>query len=318
MAEGGGLVKVLLVGGTGRFGRRLARALVARRDVSLRLLVRPDRDVSDLAGLRDRWATVVEGDLSDESSLEAALDGVHTVISAVSGGPEVVVDGQLHLLRVARRQGVRRFVPSDYGADHAALPTGTPVPAPLAMRRQVTAEVEASGVPATVVHFGGFMEAVFSRHAGLFDLPAHRAVRWGSGEELLDLTAMDDAARWVADVALDPRAAGTRVQLAGDVMSFNGLLALVEELTGRPLSVEEGGPAAAWREALASGAVDPVLAQSPALQLWGAGHLRRRANSSYPGPVPQRARDFLALALGLPPPRASADAPLPSADDLAS
>jgi hypothetical protein len=96
---------VLLIGGTGNLGTLIGRELL-RRGAQLRLLVRAasrSKVPADLA----QAAEIVE----DE---EKAFQGVSSVVSAVQGGPETIVDAQLRFLRAARHAGVRRFIASDY------------------------------------------------------------------------------------------------------------------------------------------------------------------------------------------------------------
>lgn len=55
-----------------------------------------------------RGAVVVIGDVTGPSFLDAATSGVDVVVSALQGGPEVIVDGQVALAERAARTGVRR------------------------------------------------------------------------------------------------------------------------------------------------------------------------------------------------------------------
>jgi len=66
---------ILITGANGFLGAWLAKALVARGD-EVRCLVRAGSDASALAGVA---AKIVAGDVTDPSSLPAALEGVHTV-----------------------------------------------------------------------------------------------------------------------------------------------------------------------------------------------------------------------------------------------
>ena len=87
---------VLVIGATGTFGALIARALLDKVDegVNLRLLVRP--------GSRDKLAADVAEKSEVVENETDAFDGVHTVVSAVRGGPETIVDSQLEWLRAAR------------------------------------------------------------------------------------------------------------------------------------------------------------------------------------------------------------------------
>jgi uncharacterized protein YbjT (DUF2867 family) len=105
---------VLIVGASGRVGRRVARTLLDG-GVDVHVLARPG---SDVAGLVGRGAARMEGDLRDAGSLWPALDGVDLVIVTATGarGPDgdtpAVVDdaGVGRLIDVAERSGVRRLV----------------------------------------------------------------------------------------------------------------------------------------------------------------------------------------------------------------
>ena len=113
---------VLLAGATGMLGARIAHHLLEAEDVALRLLVRPAAltdpgERSGLSPLVERGAELVEGDVTDPASLGRGTDGVDVVVSALQGGREIVVDGQIALARAAASNGVRRILPSDFALD---------------------------------------------------------------------------------------------------------------------------------------------------------------------------------------------------------
>ena len=54
-------------------------------------------------------------DLADAPSLDRATDGVDVIISAVQGGPDFIVKGQVALAEAGKRNGVPRILPSDFG-----------------------------------------------------------------------------------------------------------------------------------------------------------------------------------------------------------
>src|SRR5262249_41668933 len=113
--EVGAVVTYLVTGATGLLGGHLAEMLVAQGERP-RILVRPDES---LGGLDLSHMDVYRGDMSDGASLEAAVDGVDTVLHcAARTGPwgdsaqyELVnVRGLKLLVLAAMAAGVRRIV----------------------------------------------------------------------------------------------------------------------------------------------------------------------------------------------------------------
>jgi dihydroflavonol-4-reductase len=109
-------VKVFLTGATGFVGSHVARE-VAARGADLRLLVRRTSNLANLEGLA---AETVTGDLLDPESLRTAVRGCDAVMHVAADyrlwvrDPKVMdrtnVRGTRELLRIAREEGVPRFV----------------------------------------------------------------------------------------------------------------------------------------------------------------------------------------------------------------
>ncbi|WP_426752008.1 aromatic alcohol reductase [Myxococcus sp. Y35] len=306
------ITHVLLVGGTGRFGGKLASALLARPGVHLHVLVRPGTRSAGLAALAAHGVTLVRGSLDDLRSLDSALEGVDAVVSAVRGPAEVRVEGQLRLLDSARRHGVIRFIPSDFSLDYADPEAGAGF---MAAHRHVADAVVRSGVPHSFVLCGAFMETALSPQAQVFDFERGVVTYWGTGDEPFDVTAMADAARWVAEVVVDPHAAGRRLEFVGDVVTVNEVAAVYEALSGLPLRRVCRGTVEDLRRQLsrARPAGTPVHTSSAQLsllaQLAGKGRLHDPSNADYPRLRPRSVRAFLQSYLMSPAP-AQSEAPL--------
>ena len=148
---------VLLAGATGMLGSRIAHHLLALPGASVRLLVR-DRTVKKeaLEPLVSRGAELVEGDLADPASLDRATRGVDVIISAVQGGPDVIVDGQVALAEAGKANGARRMLPSDYALDLFEATPGEH--AMFDMRARADARIASIGLEQVNVLQGAFMD----------------------------------------------------------------------------------------------------------------------------------------------------------------
>ncbi|EIT81921.1 NAD dependent epimerase/dehydratase, putative [Aspergillus oryzae 3.042] len=99
---------VLVAGVTGNLGSRMIDSFISRGHQVRGLGRNPSKLPSEL---RQKLENFVEVSSSvDVTGLEKACHGVDAVVCAYQGHPELVVEGQLLLLRAAERMGVKRFV----------------------------------------------------------------------------------------------------------------------------------------------------------------------------------------------------------------
>lgn len=109
-------MKIFVTGATGFVGGHVAREL-ATRGAELRLLTRRTSSLANLEGLS---AETVIGDLLDPESLRSAIRGCDAIMHVAADyrlwvrNPDTMyrsnVEGTRALLRIAREEGVRRFV----------------------------------------------------------------------------------------------------------------------------------------------------------------------------------------------------------------
>ncbi len=96
---------VLIAGITGTCGQPLARAALAKGHRVRGLSRNPDKLGEDLSARLE--SSVRMKDVYDLAALDDAVRGVDAVICAYNAAPELVVEGQLLLLRAAERAGVK-------------------------------------------------------------------------------------------------------------------------------------------------------------------------------------------------------------------
>ena len=226
---------ILLVGATGMLGSHIARELLSQPDAKVRLLLRDAHDpakADDIKPLLALGAEIVEGDLADPASLDRATQGIEVIVSAVQGGPDVIVEGQVALAEAGKRNGARRFLPSDYAMD---LFKATPGEHPMFdMRRQADERISAIGLEQINVLQGGFMD-LFMPGNGAIDLDSGTVSFFGDGNRKVEVTSVADTARMIARVALDRSVKPGKFAFAGDRLSFREAGETVARLTGKTI-----------------------------------------------------------------------------------
>ena len=192
---------VLLAGATGMLGSRIAHHLLGQRDVRVRLMVRDlTAKTAALEPLVAKGAELIEADLSDHASLDRATHGVDVIVSAVQGGPDVMVDGQVALAEAGKRNGVRRILPSDFGLDLFKATPGEHMMFDL--RAKADAAIARTGLEQVNILQGAFMDMFLPGH-GAIDLEKGTVGFYGDGNQPIELTTVDDTAAMTARVALD-------------------------------------------------------------------------------------------------------------------
>ena len=217
------------------------------------------------------------------------------VVSALQGGLDIIVDGQVALATAAARNGVRAFLPSDFAIDLSAAPEGAPQ---FDSRRRAAQELDK--LPLQVVHVlnAAFMDMVLDPGTpGLIDLSKDTVILWGTGDEKFDLTTVEDTATFTAKVATDPAdLSGVRF-LSGARASCNDIIAETDRLTGRELTRNVLGSAQDLRD-IVNRADDPwsVLPQWYFLSMLTVAPFPTTENDRYPDARPTGLRDYLTQA----------------------
>ena len=285
---------LLLAGATGMLGGRVAAHLLQQPGTRLRLLVR-DRQSPKLKQLLDAGAEMIEGDLADAASLDRATQGVDVIVSAVQGGPEVIVDGQVALAQAGKRNGARRILPSDYALD---LFKATPGESPsYDARREADARIAAVGLEQVNVLQGAFMEMLMPGR-GAIDLDKGVVGFFGDGERPIEVTSVEDTARVIARVALDPAVQAGKFAVAGDRVSLRQAGEIVGRITGKTLRPVSNGSEDDLRRMMAG--ADPQKKTMLGYLLYmtnGQAALGDLQNDRYPDIAFERFADFAAHAL---------------------
>lgn len=145
---------ILVVGGTGRLGNQVVRAL-RDQGKEVRALVRKG---SEYFWLNDTGTNYFFGDLRDPQSMHRALRDCETVISSASvrvektdNSHKTIADGHAALWEAAKARGVKRAI----FVSCSAAPAGGDIAA-FSSKRAIEESLQASGIPWTVFRPGLF------------------------------------------------------------------------------------------------------------------------------------------------------------------
>lgn len=285
---------VLLVGATGNLGTLLAKELLAI-PAKLRILTRAGSG-SKLDSAISAQAEIAEGENS-------AFEGVDTVVSAVAGGPETIIDAQLRWFAKAREAGVKRFIPSDYSLNSFALSEGENVNSD--WRRTFAHRAAALAGPMEIVHIsnGCFLDyRVLFGFLGAIDLKKGEAYLWGDGNARMDFTTYADTAAYTGLAAVSDEPLPNIFEVAGDQLNFHELVKEVEAGCGISLAVKILGTLEDLNAVIAqSQRAEPENQQAWLPKMYwramlnGKGRLTQLQNGNYPSVQPKRVREYLQM-----------------------
>jgi uncharacterized protein YbjT (DUF2867 family) len=228
---------LLLVGGTGNLGGRIARRL-ADHKLPFRALVRPSTDPGALASVA---SAIMRGDLREPGSLQEALEGIDAVIASahsldriMAGQADLSIrsvdrDGYGNLVSAATAAGVRRFVYVSFPG--AILSSATPF---AEAKLATEGLLQGSPMQEVILRPDAYQEPWLSAERG-FDWRRGRVTIFGRGDGQAAYVGMEDVAEAVVRVATmsDPP---RLLEFGGpEVMTRNELVAAFEQALGRPL-----------------------------------------------------------------------------------
>jgi len=262
---------ILVIGATGLLGSEICRRL-SEHGESLRALARKTSDGAKVQRLKTLGAEVVQGDLKDRASLDAACRGMSTVITTasttLSRQPDdsigaVDQDGQLQLVDAARKAGVAQFI-------YVSVSANIDVDCPLhTAKRTVERHLQKSGMTYTILRPSFFVEVWLSPALG-FDFSNGTARLFGSGQQPISWISLGDVAEFAVRCVGHPAARNAVIELGGpEALSPDEVVRTFEQVTGRHFETEhvpETALQAQWRTA-----EDPLQKSFAALML-GCAH----------------------------------------------
>jgi uncharacterized protein YbjT (DUF2867 family) len=227
---------VLVTGATGAQGGATARELV-RRGREVAALVR-DVDAPAARELAGLGVTLVRGDLDDEASLRAAMEGVHGVFSVQTFMTPAGLGGEVRqgraVARAAKAAGVAHVVYSSVGG--AERHSGVPH---FDSKRHIERYLEQLGLAVTVLRPSFFMDNFAAHGPQVVDgtLVVQLALK---PDTRVQFIAVEDIGFFAAEAFERPgQYVGRAVELAGDELTAEEVAEAFAARTGLPARFEE-------------------------------------------------------------------------------
>jgi NADH dehydrogenase len=232
----------LVVGATGFLGTEICRQLAAKGK-PVKAMVRSTSDQAKVDKLKSFGVELVQGDLRERASLEAACQGVTAVISTASAMPfsyqpeannilTVDLEGLTNLISATQVAGMPRFIYTSFsGQMDLDFPLRN-------AKRAVEQRLKDSGLVYTILHPSYFMEVWLTPAVG-FDVSNAKAQIYGTGGNPISWISFKDVAQFAVE-SLDNSAAQNAVlELGGpEALSPLQVVWIFEEVGGKPFEVQ--------------------------------------------------------------------------------
>lgn len=219
------IIKVSVAGITGKFARLLMTHLLSHENVEIHGICRtPSKVAAEFTN--DPRTKIFEASMTDKEKIEEAIKGTDICVCCYLGDESVMLDGQKLLIDACISQNVPRFMDSGYTFDYRGLEMGDAPQKDFCKKIQAYLDERKDRIRGVQILNGAFTEVVFAPFYGLFDANKRSVSYWGSGDEKVEMTTYDDAAKFAAEVAVDKKAVGYqsgeyRTQVAHDILMLD-------------------------------------------------------------------------------------------------
>jgi NADH dehydrogenase len=242
---------ILVVGATGLLGGRITAKLLAQGK-QVRILVRHDSPSSVMAqqGMATAAETLIQagaepvyGDLRDRTSLDAACQGVETVITTANtvlrdnNYEEIDLKGTSNLIDAAKAADAGHFIYTSTSSSDI----NSPIPF-LKVKGMCEQYLKESGINYTILQPGIFMEIWVGAIVG-GPLRAQQPVTLvGKGDHAHAFVAIEDVANFAVAAVDNPNAVNQSIFIAGPASySWTEIVNRVSSTLGFPIPVNYVG-----------------------------------------------------------------------------
>ena len=227
---------ILVAGATGNLGNKIVNELL-KLNATVRVLVRNQTDEKKIEYLASKNVEICKVEEYSIDEIALACQGVHCVVSALSGFEDTIVDTQKILVQGAIKAKVQRFIPSDFSTDFTNLIYGRN--RNLDFRKKFHGYLNQQPIKSTSIFNGAFMELT-TGDMPLILFEKNKILCWGDKNVKMDFTTTYNIATYTANAALDettPR----YLRIAGESISCAGVAAMMTQLTNSSYKIFKPG-----------------------------------------------------------------------------
>lgn len=224
---------ILVLGGTGYYGRHVVKSLLAKEE-SVRVL---SRNAAGAQALLGEGVQVVQGDIAAQDAVEKALAGVKAVVVSISALNAkqirklrtIELDAMLQVFAAVERIGVPRLVYISVYEPRTDLVSGSEFVI-AEIKKEVETALANSALNWTVLGAAPSMEIFF------FMLRGNTMMVPGGGPPALPTVSPVDVGEIAAQAVLRSDLAGQRFRMCGpEALSFPEAAERIAAVWGRPI-----------------------------------------------------------------------------------
>jgi len=288
---------ILIVGCSGNLGSFITREALKHHELNVSVMFHNLSNSKDLVEMvKNAGGKVFEGDIRKPETFKDITKGMHTVISALIGGDDVMIEGQTRLLEDAERSGVSRFVPSDYSLDIWNIPMGRHFFTD--QRLKFKQRLDKSKVKGLHFTNGMFMQTYF----WLVQKEGFRY--WGDINQKIDLTSEEDVAKFVIAAIKDKNRIG-HVKISGAELSTKEIVELYNLILSKKETAKNMGSIEDLKKYVSElrkdGKMFEALQMGYAIPMFdGTGKIKMKMNSEFLEVTVMSLEDFLKTTNGKP------------------
>ncbi|MHA1973824.1 MAG: SDR family oxidoreductase [Candidatus Hodarchaeales archaeon] len=230
MAENNNNNKILVLGGTGHYGRNIVEALL-KKNQSVSVLSRNREKVIELFGDK---VDIIEGDLTSKDTVKRAIWGVDSIIISISAMSRQLIrrmkqierDAVLTVFDEANKANINRIIYVSV-FERPAADNKIPI---AKIKREIEIKLEESDFSYTIFGAAPSIEIFFSMIRG------NKMTVPGGGPVALPTVSPLDLGEITAQSVQHPDTFGKRIRLMGpDLFSFREAAEHISEITGEKI-----------------------------------------------------------------------------------